>query len=60
MLRKVDGIERFVSAAETVVSVAAVAESLGVTRLADITGLDRIGIPVYSSVVPDSDDVLSV
>jgi ribosomal protein S12 methylthiotransferase accessory factor len=57
---KVDGIERFVSAAETVVNVAAVAKSLGVTRLADITGLDRVGIPVYSAVVPDSGDGLSV
>jgi YcaO-like protein with predicted kinase domain len=57
---KVDGIERLVPAVETVVRVEKVAESLGVTRLADITGLDRIGIPVYSSVVPDSADVLSV
>jgi ribosomal protein S12 methylthiotransferase accessory factor YcaO len=38
----------------------AVAGSKGVTRLADITGLDRIGIPVFSAVVPKSDDVLSV
>jgi YcaO-like protein with predicted kinase domain len=57
---KVDGIERLVPAAETLVRVEKVAESLGVTRLADITGLDRIGIPVYSSVVPDSADALSV
>ena len=57
---KIDGIERFVPAAETVVRVGKVAKSLGVTRLADITGLDRIGIPVYSSVVPDSADALSV
>jgi YcaO-like protein with predicted kinase domain len=57
---KVDGIERLVPAAETLVRVGKVAESLGVTRLADITGLDRIGIPVYSSVVPDSADALSV
>lgn len=26
----------------------------GVTRLADITGMDRIGIPVYASIRPDS------
>src|SRR4051812_35793876 len=32
----------------------------GVTRLADITGLDRIGIPVYSAVVPRSHDTISV
>lgn len=57
---KVDGIPRCVSAADTVANLRAVAESLGVTRLADITGLDRIGIPVYSSIVPDSRDILSV
>lgn len=57
---KVDGIERSVPAARTVSLVAAAAESLGVTRVADITGLDRIGIPVYSSVVPDSADAVSV
>jgi ribosomal protein S12 methylthiotransferase accessory factor len=57
---KVDGIDRLVPAAETVSSASAIAESLGVTRLADITGLDRVGIPVYSAVVPDSDDNLSV
>jgi len=59
-MRKVDGIERIVPAARTVRLVASVAESLGVTRVADITGLDRVGIPVYSAVVPDSGDVLSV
>jgi len=57
---KVDGIPRCVSAADTVANLRAVAESLGVTRLADITGLDRIGIPVYSAIVPDSRDLLSV
>jgi YcaO-like protein with predicted kinase domain len=57
---KVDGIERLVPAVQTVARVEKVAELLGVTRLADITGLDRIGIPVYSSVVPDSADDLSV
>jgi ribosomal protein S12 methylthiotransferase accessory factor len=57
---KVDGIERLVPAAETVSRAAQVAESLGVTRIADITGLDRLDIPVYSSVVPDSLDDISV
>jgi ribosomal protein S12 methylthiotransferase accessory factor len=36
------------------------AAQCGVTRLADITGLDRIGIPTYSAVVPKSEDILSV
>ena len=57
---KVDGLQRSVSAAETIATVSAVAESLGVTRVADITGLDRIGLPVYSAIVPDSEDGLSV
>src|ERR1700735_5610416 len=57
---KVDGIERVVPAATTIERVAQAADALGLTRLADITGLDRVGIPVYSSVVPDSDDNLSV
>ena len=59
-LSKVDGIDRVVSAADTLSRMGPIAHSLGVTRLADITGLDRIGIPVYSSVVPDSPDILSV
>lgn len=57
--QKVDGIERFVPAAQTAAFAAGIAESLGVTRVADITGLDRVGIPVYSAVVPDSADVIS-
>lgn len=59
-MQKVDGIERFVPAAQTVAIAGGIAESLGVTRVADITGLDRVGIPVYSAVVPDSADALSV
>jgi ribosomal protein S12 methylthiotransferase accessory factor len=37
-----------------------VAKRFGLTRIACVTGLDRIGIPTYSAIVPDSDDVLSV
>ena len=33
---------------------------IGITRLANITGLDRVGIPAYSAVVPRSQDILSV
>ncbi|EXG81129.1 YcaO-like family protein [Cryptosporangium arvum] len=32
----------------------------GVTRLADVTGLDRVGLPVYTAVVPRSNDTISV
>ncbi|MBE1487380.1 YcaO-like family protein [Plantactinospora soyae] len=33
---------------------------LGITRLADISGLDRVGIPVYQAIVPGSIDRLCV
>ena len=59
-LLKVPGTQRTVTAEETFARAQPVAKSLGVTRLADITGLDRIGIPTYSAVVPQSDDELSV
>jgi YcaO-like protein with predicted kinase domain len=59
-LRKVPGTQRTVTAEETFARAQPVAKSLGVTRLADITGLDRIGIPTYCAVVPRSDDELSV
>jgi len=32
----------------------------GITRVADLTYLDRIGLPVYGSVVPRSPDLLTV
>jgi ribosomal protein S12 methylthiotransferase accessory factor len=37
-----------------------VARALGVTRVANIAGLDRIGVPAYSAIVPKSDDGISV
>ncbi len=52
--------ERSVSAEETHARAARIAAHKGVTRLADITGLDRLGIPVYTAVVPKSDDAISV
>jgi ribosomal protein S12 methylthiotransferase accessory factor len=32
---------------------------IGITRVADLTGLDRVGIPVYDAVVPRANDILS-
>ena len=52
--------ERTVSAEETLTRASRAAGVCGVTRLADITGLDRLGIPVYTAVVPKSDDTISV
>ena len=52
--------ERSVSAEDTLTRASRAAGAFGVTRLADITGLDRLGIPVYSAVVPKSDDPISI
>ncbi len=57
---KVDALDRVTAASETFLRLQETGRSLGVTRIADITGLDRIGIPVYSSIVPLSDDGISV
>jgi ribosomal protein S12 methylthiotransferase accessory factor len=57
---KVNDGQRVLSAEETFERVSAPARSLGVTRLGDITGLDRIGIPTYSAITPLSEDGLSV
>ena len=59
-LPKIPGTQRTVTAEETFARAQPVAKSLGVTRLADITGLDRVGIPTWSAVVPKSEDGLSV
>lgn len=57
---KVDGLQRITSASDTFARAESIAQTLGVTRLANITGLDRIGIPTYSAIVPRSDDLISV
>ncbi len=36
------------------------ARSLGVTRLGDITGMDRVGVPTFCAIVPRSRDIISV
>jgi len=59
-LDKVLGSQRTVSAEETIARALPVAKALGVTRLTDITGLDCVGIPTWSAIVPQSDDLLSV
>jgi ribosomal protein S12 methylthiotransferase accessory factor len=45
---------RVIPPEETVRRVAAFAARLGVTRVTDITRLDRVGVPVYASVRPDA------
>ena len=46
------GTDRVFAPEETLERVRTLAERAGVTRLADITGLDTIGIPVYSAIRP--------
>ncbi|MEY4095677.1 MAG: hypothetical protein RLZZ53_2876 [Acidobacteriota bacterium] len=46
------GTHRLVSPEQTLARVSALQEAIGVTRLADVTGLDRLGIPVYCAVRP--------
>jgi YcaO-like protein with predicted kinase domain len=59
-LRKVIGTQRTVAPEETFCRVYAEACSLGMTRLGDITGMDRIGVPAYCAIVPKSRDIISV
>ncbi len=59
-LQKVAGSQRTVAPDETYVRVYAEACALGVTRLGDITGMDRIGVPAYCAIVPRSRDIISV
>ena len=51
---KLAGSVRTVPPAETLRRIAPVAAGVGVTRVADIGGLDRIGIPVSSAVRPSA------
>lgn len=45
-------LHRTVSAADTCRRAAPIAARVGVTRVADITGLDRLGVPTFSCVRP--------
>ena len=59
-VKKVPGTQRTITSEETYDRVHAEARALGMTRLADITGMDRIGIPAYSAIVPRSKDIISI
>src|SRR5262252_8777288 len=52
--------ERTVPSSETLSRAKHLASAKGVSRLSDITGLDRVGIPVFSAVVPKSEDTITV
>lgn len=53
-------LHRVVSPEKTLARVKELMPVFGITRVADITGLDRLGIPTFSAIVPESNDVLSV
>ena len=50
-------VDRAVPPADTVARVRPHLQRMGITRLADLTGLDRIGVPVFAAVRPNSRSV---
>jgi ribosomal protein S12 methylthiotransferase accessory factor len=46
------GAFRSLTPGQTLSRILPVARSIGVTRLADVTGLDRIGVPVFQAIRP--------
>ncbi|WIM96429.1 YcaO-like family protein [Actinoplanes oblitus] len=54
------GPHREVTTEQTFRAIAPHLGRVGITRIANITGLDRIGIPVYNAISPQSNDYLSV
>ncbi|MEV0159462.1 ribosomal protein S12 methylthiotransferase accessory factor [Nonomuraea fuscirosea] len=54
------GVHREITAEETWSRVEPHLLRAGITRVADITWLDRIGIPVYNAISPRSNDIISV
>ena len=58
---KADGtFDRAVPLERTLALVPELRRRFGITRVADLTYLDRIGLPVFSCVVPRSPDLLTV
>ncbi len=53
----VNGTHRLVSPAETLAKVQPLLADMGITRIANVTGLDRIGIPVVTVMRPNSRSV---
>jgi ribosomal protein S12 methylthiotransferase accessory factor len=52
--------DRVVPLERTLALLPALRARFGITRVADLTYLDRIGMPVFSSVIPRSADLVSV
>ncbi|OUJ19297.1 Ribosomal protein S12 methylthiotransferase accessory factor YcaO [Methanonatronarchaeum thermophilum] len=51
----INGTHRVISPKETLEKIEPLKDDVGITRVADITGLDRVGIPVYSSIRPTAE-----
>ena len=51
------GTRRYCTPAETLKRIRPMLSHAGITRLADITGLDWIGVPVYQAIRPNSRNV---
>jgi putative methanogenesis marker protein 1 len=49
-----EGTQRVFGPDETLKNINGVLDKIGVTRIADITNLDRIGIPVFSAIRPSA------
>jgi thioglycine synthase len=54
------GTSRTIPPAATLEKALQVCKHIGVTRLADITSMDRLGIPNYSAVLPGTEDYIWV
>jgi ribosomal protein S12 methylthiotransferase accessory factor len=54
------GVHRTCSAEQTWNRVRPAVRRIGVTRIASVHGLDRIGIPAYCAIMPRSQDIVSV
>lgn len=52
--------DRCAPLSETLARIPALRQRYGITRVANTTHLDRIGIPVYCAMVPKSPDILGV
>src|ERR671939_907707 len=55
-----NGTSRIKPAQETLKKVIPLSKKIGVTRLADITDMDRLRIPNYSAVLPGTEDYIWV
>jgi thioglycine synthase len=56
----INGTSRISPAQETLKRITSISQKIGVTRLADITNMDKLGIPNYSAVLPGTEDYIWV